>query len=419
MTAKDILRVLYAPQKVFKDVIQKPGYLGPVILLLIFVLAAVSSAYVIGSRTYIEQTIPIGDQGDQWTEKATYWKANSGVTISDNYADFINGTIAVAGFPDYYGNSSVEFAASDKNILQMIANDLGSQINCDANGFKDLFFRIKIILPDTDPVNAKITLYSIAETNFFYYDITNLFSNNSENIWKNVSIPLGTENWLSNGNPNWQNITGLNLEFTWSNNTNINILLDGLFFRGNFKNQLEIYDTLTLIGNSALNGFPGFLFKWIILTGIFYLLIKGLKGSVVWRPLMVAVGYALIAIVVEAFLVTAVYTTLPNLNYPLEFLAFVPGESQAAYDALLNQTASVNTALFAIQIAVSIWIVALGTFVTRAITSDKQISEQSGMGKTVSEPSSTEAVGFGWSKCLLVSIGSWFLTIIISGFLGL
>jgi hypothetical protein len=408
---------LYAPQKAFKEIIQKPGYLGPVILLVIFALAQFGAFYVLGSRTYIEQTMPLGDEGDQWTEKAALWEANSGVTISDNNAEFINGSIALPGFPDYYGNSSVEFVASDKNMLQMIVNDLGSQVNCNANGFQEVFFRIKIVFPEHNPVNTKITLYSITEANFFDYDLTNVFSDNSINSWKNISLPLGTEDWLSIGNPNWQNITGLSLEFVWSNNTNVDLLIDGLFFRGSYKNQLEIYDTMTLL-TIALNGFVPFLFKWLLLTGMTYLLIKGLKGSVVWRPLMVAVGYALIVIVVETFLISAVYSTLPNLYYPLEILAFVPGESQAAIDALLVQIASANTALFAIQIAVYIWIVALGTFITRAITSNTQIAEQSGLGKTVSDLSTGEAVGFSWIKCLLVSVGSLLMTIIILGFLG-
>ena len=88
MVAKDILKVLYAPHKVFKDIIQKPGYLVPFFLLIIFVLAQVGSSYVIGSRSYIEQTMPVGDEGDVWTENATLWQANSGVTISENTVDF-------------------------------------------------------------------------------------------------------------------------------------------------------------------------------------------------------------------------------------------------------------------------------------------------------------------------------------------
>jgi hypothetical protein len=68
MVGKDILRVLYAPHKVFKDIIQKPGYVGPFILLLIFVLAQVGGAYVVASRSYIEttapQTVPLSTEGE-------------------------------------------------------------------------------------------------------------------------------------------------------------------------------------------------------------------------------------------------------------------------------------------------------------------------------------------------------------------
>ena len=133
------------------------------------------------------------------------------------------------------------------------------------------------------------------------------------NVWNNITLEVGNGNWISVGNANWENITGLSLTFKWSNNSNIDVLIDGLFFRGIFKNQLELYGDLTYIGNSAING-----------------LIKGLKGNVIWRPLMIAIGYALVALVIQAFIVAVVYTTLPNLHYPLEVLSFVPGESQAA-----------------------------------------------------------------------------------------
>jgi hypothetical protein len=132
---------------------------------------------------------------------------------------------------------------------------------------------------------------------------------------------------------------------------------------------------------------------------------------------MIAIGYALVALVIQAFIVSVIYTTLPNLHYPLEVLSFVPGESQAAYDALTNEIAPVNTAGYIIQAATYIWIVALGTFVTRAVTSDKQIAEQVSIGKTPSDITSGEQ-GLSWMKCLLVSGAGLFLTIIILGFLG-
>ena len=114
-----------------------------------------------------------------------------------------------------------------------------------------------------------------------------------------------------------------------------------------------------------------------------------------------------------------VYTTLPDLYYSLESLAYVSGEWEMARDVLLNQLATVNLAEYIIQVAVWVWTVALGVFVTRAITSGKQIAEQASTGKTPADvTSSGEVTGFSWMKCLLVSGASLFLTIIILGFLG-
>jgi len=420
LVAQEILRVLYAPHKVFKDLIQKPGYLGPFILLIIFVFAQVGSSYVVGTRSYIEQTLPTGVNGDVWTDNATLWQANPGVTISNNYVDFINATPAITGFPDFYGNSSVEFAISNSSILQMALSDFGGQANCGANGFKNVSFRVDMLSPDAKPENVTLTLYSLADANFFYYDLTSAFSNSVVNVWNNITVPAGSGDWTSSGNPNWENITSLKLDFSWSNSSNINLLLDGLFFRGKFKTQIDLYGAPAYLANSALNGFAPFLFEWLILTAIMYLLIKGLKGNVIWKPLMVAVGYALVTIVIQALIITVAYTTLPNLYYTLEILNYVSGEFSTAYNVLLNQIATVNMASYIVQAVMWVWLVALGTFVTRAITGDKQIAEHLSMGKiTEGTTSSSEVTAFSWMKCVLVSGASLFLTIVILGFLGI
>jgi hypothetical protein len=149
-----------------------------------------------------------------------------------------------------------------------------------------------------------------------------------------------------------------------------------------------------------------------------YLLIKGLKGNVIWRPLMVAVGYALIAIVIQTLIVAVFYTTLSDLYYPLELLAYVSGEFEVARDVLLNQLATVNLAEYILQAVVWVWTVALGAFITRAITGGKKIAEQVSMGKVTSDTTiSSDVTEFSWMKCLLVSGASLFLTIIILGFL--
>jgi hypothetical protein len=414
LVAKDILRVLYAPHKVFKDIIQKPGYLGPFILLIIFVLAQVGGAYVVASRSYIEttapQTVPLSGQGDLWTEDAALWKANEGVTVSNNTADYINSP---------YSTTSIEFTASNTSNVWMELNNVDGSVNCGAGGFQNVSFRVKQLTPDARPENVSLYLYSLNVSNF-YYDLTSEFSNSVVNVWNNITLTtgVGSEGWVSNG-ATWENITGLKLDFTWSNSSNVDLRVDDLFFKGDYEGLLELYD-ISYLANAALNAFAPFLFEWLLLSGFMYLMIKGLKGNVVWKPLMVAVGFALITIVIQALILAVVFTSLPELYYPIEVLAGVPGEFEVAYQVILDEIALVTLVGGIIQVAVYVWTIALGTFIVRAITGDEKIAEQLSMGKVASDSAiSGDVTAFSWMKCLLVSGASLFLTIIILGFLSL
>jgi len=398
---------------VFKEIIQKPGYLGPFILLVIFVLAQVGGAYVVASRSYLEtttpQTAPLNAQGDLWTEAATLWHTNEGVTVRNNTVDYINST---------YSTTSIEFTASDASNVWMELNFDGP-VNCGVDGYQNVSFRVKLLTPDDQPENVSLYLDSLRGSNL-YYDLTSEFSNSVVDVWNNLTLPIGagSEDWVSNGDATWENITGLKLDFKWSDTANIDLRIDWLFFKGNYEILYEFYG-LSYLANSALNAFAPFLFEWLLLTGLMYLMIKGLKGNVVWKPLMVAVGFALVVIVIQVAILAVVYTTLPNVYYPIEVLVGVPGEFEAAYQIILDEITSVNMVGTIVQIAVWAWIIALGTFVTRAITRDKKIAEQVDMGKIATDtPISGEVEGFSWMKCLLVSGASLFLTIIVLGLLG-
>jgi hypothetical protein len=242
------------------------------------------------------------------------------------------------------------------------------------------------------------------------------FASSDVNVWNNITLPVGSGDWLSSSDDaTWENITGLKMEFAWSSNSSITLRIDGLFFRGKFQDPFELYG-ISYIASSALNAVAPFLFEWLILTGLMYLLIKGLKGNVVWKPLMVAVGFALVITVIQALILTVVYTSLPNLYYPLEVLAGTPGEFEVAYQVILDKIATVTLVGGIIQLAIYVWTVALGAFITRAITGDKKIAEQVSIGKVTSDTTiSSDVTPFSWMKCLLVSLASLFLTIIILG----
>lgn len=414
MVTQEILEVFYAPHRAFRKIVQNPKFLGPLLILVIFVVVQVGSAYVVASRSYLEQTLPAGDQGDTWTENAALWQASSGVTIFDNHSDYINGSTL------YYNNTSIEFTAENSSSIQMFLNSFGESVNCSADGFENLSIRVKTVSPVSTPENVTLYLYSLSPANYFAYDLTPAFSNTTileQHFWNNITVPVGTSDWTtSNSAASWGNITGLKMDFAWSSSSGIDLRVDGLFFRGIYKGSLDLYGSSVLL-SSALNSVTPFLFQWLLLTALIYLLIKGLKGNVVWKPVMVAVGFALVALVLQSIVLLAAYTTLSNVNYPLEILAQIPGEFDVAYQAVQNTIAQVLLVGSIVQVVVYVWIIALGTFIVRAVTG---VAPMSPMGPVTPEVEGAPGFQqFGWLKCLLVSAASFVLTIIILGFLGL
>ena len=415
MVVQEILEVFYAPHRAFRKIAQNPKFLGPLLILVIYVLVQVGSSYVVASRSYLEQTAPLAEQGDIWTENASLWQASSGVVIADNHFDYMNSSVL------YYNTTSIEFTAGNESSIRMFLNNFGDTVDCGPGGFKNLSLRVKIVSPSFNPENVTLYLYSYSPANYFAYDLTPVFSNatiTEQHFWNNITVPVGSNDWASsNSVASWGNITGLRLDFMWSSSSNIDLRVDGLFFRGIYKSSLDIYGSQVLF-STALNSATPFLFQWLLMTALMYLLIKGLRGNVVWKPVMVAVGFALATLIVQTLILfTAYSTSLPNVSYPLEILANVPGETEVAYQAIENTIAQVLLVGSAVQVAVYIWIAALGAFIVRAVTG---VVPMSPIGSTA--PEGGVAPGyqqFGWLKCLLVSAASLVLTITILGFLGI
>ena len=413
MVAQELLEVFYAPHRAFRKIVQNPKFIGPLLIVIIFVAVQVGSAYVVASKSYLEQTMPTGEQGDTWTENAALWQASPGVTIANNHVDYINGSSF------YFNNTSIEFTADNETGIQIFLSDFGSSVNCGADGFKSLSIRVKAVSIATVPENVTLYLLSLTPANFFTYDLTGTFSNTTilgQNMWNNITVPVGTNDWANSDSASWNNITGLRIDFKWPTSSSIDLRVDGLFFRGPYRESFDVYGSAVLV-NSALNSVTPFLFQWLLLTALMYLLIKGLKGNVVWKTVMVAVGFALVTLVIQSLILLVAYTTLSNVNYPLEILANIPGESAVAYEAVQTTIAQVLLIGSIIQIAIWVWLFGLGTFITRAVTA---VAPSSPVGSTPAEGEVlTEFQQFSWLKCMLVSVASLALTVTILGFLGI
>lgn len=416
LAGEEIFQVLYAPQKAFKKILQDAKFLGPILILIVFVVVQVGASYVVASKSYLELTVPTSDQGDTWAQNPSLWTVVPNGTVTNNNFDYINSSSL------YLNTTSLEFK-TNSNTMEIFLPSLGQTVDCSSSGYQNLSIRVKTLTPASAPQNVTLTLISLSPAINFAYDLTPAFSNTTiaeQHYWNNITVGLNTNAWkASNSGASWTNITGLKVDFTWPSSTaNSDILVDGLFFRGIYKTSLDVYGNSILI-SQALSAATPFLFEWLLLTGLMYLLIKGLRGNVIWKPLMVAVGFALIALVVQSLVLLVVYSTsLPNVSYPVEILAGIPGESDLAYVSIDNTISQVLNIGNTVQVIVYISIIALGSFIIREITAVAPVTGPADITASEAEPTLGPRQ-FGWLKCLLVSAVALVLTVTILGFLGL
>ena len=140
MYASKLLKVLYAPRKTLKEVVQDPKYIGPLLIVILIAAANIASTAAIVSKEYYEQILPSGSNLDEWTQSSAPWTSNGLISLC---SDHINGTL--------YGNSSIAFTVTNSSQVLMQLNGIGP-LDCSApNGFNLSSFRIKWTSPPTNP----------------------------------------------------------------------------------------------------------------------------------------------------------------------------------------------------------------------------------------------------------------------------
>jgi len=376
--AYGILKVLYAPHKAFKEIIQSPKYVGPLLIMILFTAAYVGYDYVRVSKLYDEQTLPSISKGDEWTENSTFWTSNVVPTESND---------ALQG--GYYGNKSIEFSVINDTHVWMQLNATET-INCSGlEGYKNVSFRIEMIYPDTIELeNASLRLFS-SEVDYFEYALKEQLASLNRTVWNNMTIPVGPESeWRpSSANASWDNITRLKLELAWSDKGNFTVRIDGLCFRGVFKPRgynpaISLFDALSQ-----------FTIKWVLLGGLLYLVTRGFGAKPGWKPMMILAGFALVTIFAQAVINGVTFATLPKINLPLEFLGGVGGENEIASNQVLGQISLVNQLLTYVQMVILVWIVVLCALATHLLAQ------------------------FSWGKSFLVSVVAYLASTLIASFI--
>jgi hypothetical protein len=392
---KDILGVIYQPHKAFKRIAENPKYLGIAIIIVLFVALQTTYYYSYYSQINYEQTTPPTEELSTFTTaNATQWITTEGTTVTEDFNDFINQT--------YYGNNSLALSISDSTSLSATLEQFGYTVNCGEGGFPELNMNIKQVSPSTAPTSAILTLYTANGTDsYFTLDITSMLTSNLGE-WNNLTIPVGTSDWQTTGSANWEEVTGLNLDLTYSSASDITVNLQGVFFRGQYTTQVNALGEGTFIGFAAYSVVMQALFQWIVLAAVAYLILKGLKAvNVVWRPLFIVIGFVMMSLVITSIIALLGSLTLPTVYYPYDFPPYasliypdyvITGASpasQVAYESIVAATTTYTTISTAITIFMYVWQVALVTFAVKAVSN------------------------FTYVKSLLTAVGSVILSVVI------
>lgn len=312
----------------------------------------------------------------------------SGVNITENFVDFINASD--------YGNRSISFSTLNAFNITMLITNIGP-VNCSGpNGYENVSLRVKMVDPQIPPSNASIYLFSGGSPNYYYLNLKDgYFSNVTAGVWNNLTIPLATGSWVNNNaNADWGNITGLRLEFDWPQNSNITMLVDGLFFRGLFTTPIDAAGASYLFSYS-LSGVLQFAIEWFFISGIIFISAKGLGSKTTWKPILIPVGFILIVLFVQTIANTIVISTLPNLYYPFELFGGTTSERTAAIDKLSSQVGLASAVSGYIQLAALVWIIALCATAVHLLTE------------------------FSWVKSAVVSAAAVAVTYLVGLFLGI
>jgi hypothetical protein len=159
-------------------------------------------------------------------------------------------------------------------------------------------------------------------------------------------------------------------------------------------------------------------FTWFILTAIIYLFFKGLKTNVVWKPLLIAIGFSTAVMIIREIVNLVASLSLPMIYLPYDVtfgaaanLSGLPFPPQAIGNAIYYPVEAIGRLTPASQAAANLitsqtsylGIVALLTLVASYVW----------LGFLVSKLIGTIKPEFSIGKKLGISVGSIIITIVI------
>jgi len=295
-----ILRVLYSPSKVFKELAEKPSYKGVILILILFIASNILAVYTVYSKQYVQRTKPdlFENENDIWTENATLWKSN--VNCTQNSDEKV------------YGEYSIAFNVTniDKVYMQI---SFPESINCSKEEFNQTSFSLKLVGSDTAPSNISLKLFSTA--GYFMRDLE-IASITNWNDWNHLNASLSVEEgWKTEGNASWHTINGVEITVKFPENVNATLLLDALFFRGQYEPLLNYFTVIA--SQYSMLYFMSFVLLWIIFGGLLYILSKYAGSELAWKHDLIISGYSLAPLFIQGIFFAILFSFLPRTNIPL------------------------------------------------------------------------------------------------------
>ena len=325
MSVRNVVKVLYAPHKVFQEIAQNQRLIGPLLIFVLLIIAGTASQYTASSKFYLQVTTPEGTNQtspDPWTESASYWISNANVTTNSNDKKF--------------GANSIQFNDLNATEISMKLNATFS-INCTGTqGYKNVTFALKWIQPaGTAPSNVTIHLFNQNQNNYFYTNISDEVDAFGNNTWGNVTVPLGPDavQWSNNSTQaSWSYVTGFTMNTAWSETarSNLTVLIERMLFTSpNYKAFTELPGSS--VATIALNSTISFALYWMIFSLVLYVAARLSKVKGELKIFLIIVGYSLIAFFVMQLVLTAFYAAIPPL-----YITFESAQPQSVFDLVVT-----------------------------------------------------------------------------------
>jgi len=337
-----ILRTLYSPSKVFKELAENPSYRGVVLILILFVASNTLALYVFYTKHFIQKVKPdLFEEGsDVWTENATLWESNGNCTQDSDRV---------------YGEYSIAFNVTNTNELYMQIFFLES-INCSKEKFNQISFSLKLVDGDVAPSNVFLTLFS-KSSGCFVRNLEKETRNITDwNDWNTLIVPLGGEGWEpeGNGTASWDDINGTKILVKFPKNVNATLLLDAFFFRGQYEPLINYFTVFAL--QYSMLYFISFVMLWIIFGGLLYILSKYAGSELTWKHDLVVSGYSLTPLFIQGLCWTILFMFLPQVKIAMGTVA----------NTLATGTLILNVATY-LQFVFMAWGIIISTFATRTL----------------------------------------------------